>query len=134
MFLLIFFQDFSDLITLSGVHLICAGSTTDYNLVAPIRQTASIFKQPVTLYKDHKSKVRVGRQTVMNHTKSPQSRRSCRMSSEPHWTTSFTNFSLKALLFTFYSFFNPKTCNGVPYFLISITKVTINIQIENQRY
>ena len=33
-----------------------AGSS-DYNLVAPIRQTASIFKQPVTVYKEHKSKV-----------------------------------------------------------------------------
>ncbi len=31
---------------------------TDYNLVAPIRQTASIFKQPVTVYKDHKSRVK----------------------------------------------------------------------------
>jgi len=31
---------------------------SDYNLVAPIRQTASIFKQPVTVYKDHKSKVK----------------------------------------------------------------------------
>ena len=80
-FLLVFFQGFCDLITLSGVHLICAGSTADYNLVAPIRQTASIFKQPVTLYKDHKSKVRVERQTPMNHAKSPQSRRSCRMTS-----------------------------------------------------
>ena len=33
------------------------GSQTDYSLVAPIRQTASIFKQPVTVYKEHKSKV-----------------------------------------------------------------------------
>jgi len=33
-------------------------SQSDYNLVAPIRQTASIFKQPVTVYKDHKSKVK----------------------------------------------------------------------------
>ena len=31
--------------------------SSDYNLVAPIRQTASIFKQPVTVYKEHKSKV-----------------------------------------------------------------------------
>eukprot|EP00088_Acartia_fossae_P015656 TRINITY_DN18610_c0_g1_i7.p1 TRINITY_DN18610_c0_g1~~TRINITY_DN18610_c0_g1_i7.p1 ORF type:complete len:247 (-),score=51.43 TRINITY_DN18610_c0_g1_i7:302-1042(-) len=31
---------------------------TDYNLVAPIRQTASIFKQPVTVIKDHKSRVK----------------------------------------------------------------------------
>eukprot|EP00092_Neocalanus_flemingeri_P005633 GFUD01006066.1.p2 GENE.GFUD01006066.1~~GFUD01006066.1.p2 ORF type:complete len:204 (+),score=85.99 GFUD01006066.1:46-657(+) len=30
----------------------------DYSLVAPIRQTASIFKQPVTVYKEHKSKVK----------------------------------------------------------------------------
>ena len=29
----------------------------DYSLVAPIRQTASIFKQPVTVFKEHKSKV-----------------------------------------------------------------------------
>ena len=34
-----------------------SGGSSDYNLVAPIRQTASIFKQPVTVYKDHKSKV-----------------------------------------------------------------------------
>ena len=33
------------------------GGSSDYNLVAPIRQTASIFKQPVTVYKEHKSKV-----------------------------------------------------------------------------
>jgi len=30
----------------------------DYSLVAPIRQTASIFKQPVTVFKEHKSKVK----------------------------------------------------------------------------
>jgi len=35
-----------------------SGPSSDYNLVAPIRQTASIFKQPVTLYKEHKSKVK----------------------------------------------------------------------------
>ena len=35
-----------------------AGAQSGYNLVAPIRQTASIFKQPVTVYKDHKSKVK----------------------------------------------------------------------------
>ena len=34
-----------------------SGAGSDYNLVAPIRQTASIFKQPVTVYKEHKSKV-----------------------------------------------------------------------------
>merc|ERR1712083_298869 len=34
------------------------GSQNDYSLVAPIRQTASIFKQPVTVYKEHKSKVK----------------------------------------------------------------------------
>ena len=34
------------------------GAQTDYSLVAPIRQTASIFKQPVTVYKEHKSKVK----------------------------------------------------------------------------
>ena len=34
-----------------------SGGSSDYNLVAPIRQTASIFKQPVTVYKEHKSKV-----------------------------------------------------------------------------
>merc|ERR1719341_2582193 len=34
------------------------GSQPDYSLVAPIRQTASIFKQPVTVYKEHKSKVK----------------------------------------------------------------------------
>ena len=34
-----------------------SGLGSDYNLVAPIRQTASIFKQPVTVYKEHKSKV-----------------------------------------------------------------------------
>ena len=34
------------------------GPSSDYNLVAPIRQTASIFKQPVTVYKEHKSKVK----------------------------------------------------------------------------
>ena len=34
-----------------------SGVSSDYNLVAPIRQTASIFKQPVTVYKEHKSKV-----------------------------------------------------------------------------
>ena len=38
--------------------LIAGSSQSDYNLVAPIRQTASIFKQPVTVYKDHKSKVK----------------------------------------------------------------------------
>jgi len=32
--------------------------SSDHNLVAPIRQTASIFKQPVTVYKDHKSRVK----------------------------------------------------------------------------
>jgi len=31
---------------------------SEYSLVAPIRQTASIFKQPVTVYKEHKSKVK----------------------------------------------------------------------------
>ena len=36
-----------------------SGGSSDYNLVAPIRQTASIFKQPVTVYKEHKSKVRI---------------------------------------------------------------------------
>lgn len=35
-----------------------AGGHSEYNLVAPIRQTASIFKQPVTVYKEHKSKVK----------------------------------------------------------------------------
>jgi len=39
-------------------------SRADYNLVAPIRQTASIFKQPVTVYKDHKSKVKSDLKTV----------------------------------------------------------------------
>ena len=34
------------------------GSENDYSLVGPIRQTVSIFKQPVTVYKEHKSKVR----------------------------------------------------------------------------
>jgi len=34
------------------------GANSGYNLVAPIRQTASIFKQPVTVYKEHKSKVK----------------------------------------------------------------------------
>jgi methyl-CpG-binding domain protein 2 len=34
------------------------GAQNDYSLVAPIRQTASIFKQPVTVYKEHKSKVK----------------------------------------------------------------------------
>merc|ERR1719369_1986295 len=34
------------------------GSQNDYSLVAPIRQTVSIFKQPVTVYKEHKSKVK----------------------------------------------------------------------------
>eukprot|EP00091_Calanus_sinicus_P000859 TRINITY_DN10818_c0_g1_i5.p1 TRINITY_DN10818_c0_g1~~TRINITY_DN10818_c0_g1_i5.p1 ORF type:complete len:143 (-),score=33.82 TRINITY_DN10818_c0_g1_i5:255-683(-) len=34
------------------------GAQSDYSLVAPIRQTASIFKQPVTIYKEHKSKVK----------------------------------------------------------------------------
>ena len=34
-----------------------SGPSSDYNLVHPIRQTASIFKQPVTVYKEHKSKV-----------------------------------------------------------------------------
>merc|ERR1711915_1060780 len=34
------------------------GAQSDYSLVAPIRQTASIFKQPVTVYKEHKSKVK----------------------------------------------------------------------------
>ena len=38
-------------------HSHSTGATSDYNLVAPIRQTASIFKQPVTVYKEHKSKV-----------------------------------------------------------------------------
>ena len=33
-------------------------SGQDYSLVAPIRQTASIFKQPVTVFKEHKSKVK----------------------------------------------------------------------------
>merc|ERR1712096_467786 len=33
-------------------------SQSDYSLVAPIRQTASIFKQPVTVFKEHKSKVK----------------------------------------------------------------------------
>jgi len=37
---------------------------SDYNLVAPIRQTASIFKQPVTVYKDHKSKVKADLKSV----------------------------------------------------------------------
>merc|ERR1712110_796914 len=32
------------------------GGHSEYSLVAPIRQTASIFKQPVTVYKEHKSK------------------------------------------------------------------------------
>ena len=35
-----------------------SGAHSEYNLVAPIRQTASIFKQPVTVYKEHKSKVK----------------------------------------------------------------------------
>merc|ERR1711963_383148 len=34
------------------------GKGQDYSLVAPIRQTASIFKQPVTVFKEHKSKVK----------------------------------------------------------------------------
>jgi len=34
------------------------GPQPDHSLVAPIRQTASIFKQPVTVYKEHKSKVK----------------------------------------------------------------------------
>merc|ERR1712228_958094 len=34
------------------------GAQSDYSLVAPIRQTASIFKQPVTVYKELKSKVK----------------------------------------------------------------------------
>jgi len=33
-------------------------ASSDHNLVAPIRQTASIFKQPVTVYKEHKSRVK----------------------------------------------------------------------------
>jgi methyl-CpG-binding domain protein 2 len=41
-----------------------SGLGSDLNLVAPIRQTASIFKQPVTLYKDHKSKVKSDLKTV----------------------------------------------------------------------
>merc|ERR1719233_105034 len=39
-------------------HQNSGSNQTDYNLVAPIRQTASIFKQPVTVYKEHKSKVK----------------------------------------------------------------------------
>ena len=37
-------------------QIFCSGQ--DYSLVAPIRQTASIFKQPVTVFKEHKSKVK----------------------------------------------------------------------------
>ena len=40
------------------------GVKSDYSLVAPIRQTASIFKQPVTVYKEHKSKVKSDLKTV----------------------------------------------------------------------
>lgn len=34
------------------------GSRTDVSLVPPIRQTASIFKQPVTVHRNHESKVK----------------------------------------------------------------------------
>ena len=40
------------------ITLFYCGGHSEYNLVAPIRQTASIFKQPVTVYKEHKSKVK----------------------------------------------------------------------------
>lgn len=34
------------------------GVRTDVSLVPPIRQTASIFKQPVTVHRNHDSKVK----------------------------------------------------------------------------
>lgn len=37
---------------------ISRGIRTDVSLVPPIRQTASIFKQPVTVHRNHDSKVK----------------------------------------------------------------------------
>lgn len=43
---------------LNGYNYFSRGVRTDASLVPPIRQTASIFKQPVTLYKTQESKVK----------------------------------------------------------------------------